>query len=288
MSVKVTATGGSDSVSDTFDIEVRASNAAPTVANPIPNQEAAPGMAFSYTFPANTFADSDGDTLSYSATDGDGNALTWLTFTEGTRTFSGTPRSADTGTETVKVTASDGIASVSDSFDIVLTDRPTAQAGADRTVEPGATVTLNGSGTDSDGTIQGYAWSQVSGESVTLQNANTARATFTAPAVAGDLVFRLTVTDNDGATGIDEVTITVRDAPPRFAEDVPALRLEPGEAMEEVTLPEATGGNGGPYSYELTSDPTGLARAFLRLHDADAFGHAGCGQGALDLHLHGP
>ena len=56
------------------------------------------GAAFSYTFPANTFADADaGDTLSYTATRADGTALpSWLTFTPGTRTFSGTPAAADT------------------------------------------------------------------------------------------------------------------------------------------------------------------------------------------------
>ena len=372
----------------------KASNSAPTVANAIPDQTATKGAAFSYTFPANTFADADpGTTLTYTATKSDGTALpSWLTFTPGTRTFSGTPQAA--GTVSVKVSASDGTASVSDTFDIVVpqdptvdgvaisstplhdTDKngtpetyglnekirvqltfseavtvtgtpqltikmdpnfgekqanyesgsggavltfaytvvspnissegvavladtlalnggtiragqrnaelghaglahdaahkvnytltvpnipPTAHAGADRTVDPGAAVTLNGSGTDSDGTIQSYAWSQVSGTSVTLQNASTARASFTAPATPGALVFRLTVTDDSGDTGTDDVTVTVRDAPPRFVSTVATLRLEPGEAMTPVVLPAATGGNGGPYTYALASDPAGLA-----------------------------
>ena len=51
---------------------------------------------------------------------------------------------------------------------------------------------------------------------VTISGGNSASASFTAPGVAatGDLVFRLTVTDNDGATGSDTVTITVNDVPP--------------------------------------------------------------------------
>ena len=136
---------------------------------------------------------------------------------------------------------------------------PSADAGADVAVAPGAAVTLSGSGTDADGTIQGYAWSQVEGTTVTLQNAGTARATFTAPDTAGALVFRLTVTDNLGVTDTDDVTVTVSDAPPVFAEAVPTLRLEPDEAMTPVVLPAATGGNGGPYGYALASDPAGLA-----------------------------
>ncbi len=259
VSVKVTASDSALSVSDTFDIAV--SNA-PTVANAIPDQTATVNAAFSFQFAANTFNDADGDTLTYTATKSDDNALPdWLSFAADTRTFSGTPTAANVGTVSVKVTATDGTHSVSDTFDIavVTTIAPTAQAGADRTADPGATVTLSGSGTDSDGTIQGYAWSQVSGTSVTLQNANTAQASFTAPDTAGPLVFRLTVTDNLGATGTDDVTVTVNDMPPIFTGSVPALRLEPGAAMTPVVLPEATGGNGGPYTYGLSSEPTGLA-----------------------------
>ncbi len=143
---------------------------------------------------------------------------------------------------------------------LIRSDPPAARAGADRTVNPGASVTLDGSGSsDPDGTIQSWAWSQVSGTTVTLSGADTARATFTAPTAAGVLVFRLTVIDDAGVSASDDVTVTVRDAPPRFAGGVAALRLQPEEAMAPVTLPAASGGNGGPYSYSLTSSPEGLA-----------------------------
>src|SRR5687768_13344023 len=86
---------------------------------------------------------------------------------------------------------------------------PTANAGPDRNVTPGSAATLSGSGTDSDGSITAYAWSQIAGPSVTLNGANTATASFTAPSSNTSLSFRLVVTDNSGATGTDEVTITV-------------------------------------------------------------------------------
>ena len=97
-------------------------NAAPTVANPIDDQTATVGTALNYAFPANTFADTDaGDTLIYTATKSDDSALpSWLSFDAATRTFSGTPATADVGTVSVKVTASDGTDSVSDIFDIVV------------------------------------------------------------------------------------------------------------------------------------------------------------------------
>ena len=98
-----------------------ATNAAPTVANAILNQTATVGTALNYAFPADTFNDADSDTLTYTATQSDNSALpAWLSFAAATRTFSGTPQAADVGTVSVKVTASDGTASVSAPFDIVV------------------------------------------------------------------------------------------------------------------------------------------------------------------------
>jgi hypothetical protein len=90
---------------------------------------------------------------------------------------------------------------------------PTANAGTDQIVSPGAVVTLNGSASsDMDGTIAGYEWVQLSGASVTLSDDSIAQPTFTAPASVdgATLVFGLTVTDNEGTIGAqDTVTVTV-------------------------------------------------------------------------------
>ncbi len=58
---------------DGASLSVRIStNAAPTLANPIPDQSAVVGTAFSYAFPDTTFSDADtGDTLAYAATKAD-------------------------------------------------------------------------------------------------------------------------------------------------------------------------------------------------------------------------
>ena len=92
------------------------------MANPIQDQTATAGTALNFAFPTNTFADTDaGDTLTYTAIQSDDSALpSWLSFAAATRTFSGTPMAADVGTVSVKVTASDGTDSVSDTFDIVV------------------------------------------------------------------------------------------------------------------------------------------------------------------------
>jgi hypothetical protein len=106
------------SVSDTFRITVTNTNDAPTVANPIPDQNAIEDQAFTFQFAANTFGDVDvGDTLTYTASGLPG----WLTFSASTRTFSGTPANADVGTVDVTVTAKDSSnASASDTFRITV------------------------------------------------------------------------------------------------------------------------------------------------------------------------
>ncbi|ROH86533.1 hypothetical protein ED208_15995 [Stagnimonas aquatica] len=93
---------------------------------------------------------------------------------------------------------------------------PVAQAGADQSVDEGASVTLAGRGEDSDGRIASYQWTQTAGPSVALAGASSATASFTAPQVDAEtlLRFRLTVTDDDGASGSDELNVTVRDVPP--------------------------------------------------------------------------
>ena len=93
---------------------------------------------------------------------------------------------------------------------------PDVRAGSDQTVVEGAVVTLDGSAsTDSDGAIVSYTWSQVSGTPVDITGANSVRATFQAPEVAADatLVFQLQVEDDDGATAIERVSVTVTDVP---------------------------------------------------------------------------
>lgn len=87
---------------------------------------------------------------------------------------------------------------------------PNANAGTDKTITlPTSSVALTGSGTDTDGTIASYTWSQVSGpNTATISSASTASTTISG-LVKGSYVFRLKVTDNAGASATDDVTVTV-------------------------------------------------------------------------------
>ena len=92
---------------------------------------------------------------------------------------------------------------------------PTANAGSDQTVNAGAAVALQGSGSDADDGIAAYQWRQISGATVALTNAQTQQASFTAPnSAAGGtaLEFELKVTDRGGLTATDTATVTVQAA----------------------------------------------------------------------------
>ena len=92
---------------------------------------------------------------------------------------------------------------------------PTANAGADQTITlPTNSVALNGSGSDMDGTIATYSWSQVSGpNTATFSDKAVAKPTVSG-LIQGSYVFALTVTDDKGAvSAADQVTVTVNPAP---------------------------------------------------------------------------
>jgi len=125
LTVRVAATdAAAAAASDEFDLAVLNTNDAPTVANPIPDQDVAQGAAFEFTFAADTFSDVDaGDTLTYTAEPAGGGLLPgWLGFAPLTRTFSGTPGDGDVGTIAVTVTADDGDGGVGCTFDITVTN----------------------------------------------------------------------------------------------------------------------------------------------------------------------
>jgi len=95
----------------------------------------------------------------------------------------------------------------------VANNAPTANAGNEQTVLESTEVTLNGNGFDSDGSVDSFLWTQISGPSVSLANENNATTTFDAPTVDSNttLIFRLTVTDNASDSTTSDVTINILD-----------------------------------------------------------------------------
>lgn len=142
---------------------------------------------------------------------------------------------------------------------------PIANAGPDK-FTPGQTlVTLDGTGSsDSDGLIASYIWTKISGPTVTLNNADTATPSFTAPVLSAVLIFRLTVTDDEGASSYDEVTVNV--ARQLFSDDFqnanswnivddtgngPSWQVISAEYFQQNYMAGVTSGNPFEESYHL-------------------------------------
>lgn len=149
---------------------------------------------------------------------------------------------------------------------------PKASAGGNRSVNEGAKVTLDGRGSsDSDGSIVSWSWQQTAGPAASLTNANTALASFTAPDVSTTqmLTMRLTVTDNQGATGIGSVNITVNPVAPPVTITMSNLKL-----AQTHVLPAAgkqwTTVNGDRYELHQVG-----GRAALAMVDVSPSGLAG-------------
>jgi len=127
---------------------------------------------------------------------------------------------------------------------------PTANAGGNQTITlPANSVTLSGSGSDPDGTINFYEWKQASGPSQanigSAYGANTAIYNL----VQGNYVFTLTVTDNRGATATSNVTVTVNAAQ---AISVPPVGSSTGSRIEAENYNSMSG-----VQKENTSDAGG-------------------------------
>ena len=90
----------------------------------------------------------------------------------------------------------------------VVNNDPIAVAGSDQVIFVGSTLYFDGSGsTDSDGTVDTYLWIFGDGHSetgVTVPHSYTSSGVYTVS---------LTVIDNNGATGVDELNVTVVEPP---------------------------------------------------------------------------
>jgi len=101
-----------------------------------------------------------------------------------------------------------------DTVKIVISSKPTADAGPDQAVTGGDAVFLNGSlSSDPICFISNYQWQQINGISVSLDNSSNMESSFTAPAAdsAKTLTFQLIVTNNAGGSDSDIVNIHVNE-----------------------------------------------------------------------------
>ncbi|WP_375579330.1 tandem-95 repeat protein [Marivirga tractuosa] len=199
-----------------------------------------------------TASDSDGDIISY----------LWTKSSGGSATLSNTDEAnlgvtdLEAGIYVFELTVEDDDnATDSDEVQLEVLDEenlsPIANAGSDVSIQlPTNSVNLIGTGSDEDGTISSYLWQKTSGSSVSIVNPNNSTATAN-ELVTGTYTFRLTVTDNDGATDSDLMQVTVLET-----NQVPLVSIV--EEEQTITLPTNSAN-----IKAVASDPDGSINSYL-------------------------
>ena len=141
---------------------------------------------------------------------------------------------------------------------------PIVNVGSDQTVKTGYVASLDGSKSkDPDNDPLTYSWVQTDGPKVTVNNANSAIATFTAPTNISsdtDIHFKLTVTDDKNASSNAAVKVVDKYIPPPNRSPVAnAGSDQTVHVGDKVTLDGSgstdSDGNIASYSWMQTTGP---------------------------------
>ncbi|MFT3825520.1 MAG: PKD domain-containing protein [Chitinophagaceae bacterium] len=155
-----------------------------------------------------------------------------------------------------------------DTMSVVVTDgaaanqAPTANAGSNTTITlPTNSATLNGSASkDPDGSIASYAWSYVSGPTQYTIASPSAATTTVSNLAQGTYVFKLTVTDNAGATASATVNVVVNaaanQAPTANAGSNTTITLPTNSATLNGSASKDSDGSITSYAWSYVSGPT--------------------------------
>jgi hypothetical protein len=253
--------GTTESATATVNVTVTNINQAP-VAQAGADQTVREGTAV--TLQGGASFDVDSDALTYRWTQIAGPAVALVSVGSATPGFTAPLVGGDTAL-TFQLVVDDGLAaSAADTVTVFVQNvnqAPVANAGGNQTVNEGALVTLNGSGSrDPDLDAITYRWTQVSGPAVTLSDPTAPTPTFTAPAVNGTtgLAFELVVSDGGLGSAPAHTTVTVLDiaGPPLAcgaARPSEAILWPPNHKLVPIRIVGVTAPNNGSVSIAITS-----------------------------------
>jgi hypothetical protein len=201
----------------------------------------------SVTLNGNASSDPDGDTLTYAWRQLQGSYVTLQNDSGAVASFVA-PSLSQAETFTFELRVSD--AEFSDTAEVAFlvspvpvtppgdsNRSPTASIATPADAISGETVTLDGSASsDPDGDTLTYAWTQLQGTSVTLQNAARASASFVAPTLSQTetFTFRLSVSDS-ALSDSTEVSLQISPAPDTTAPSVVSRSPQAGQTNVPVS-----------------------------------------------------
>lgn len=208
LTAKVTNSASAVATSAAVNIIVSVSSSPPVVA---------------ITSPASQAVFTAGSTIAISATASDVNGtITRVEFLNGTTklgedltspyNFSWTNVPEGTYLIIAKATDNQGVTATAEVevFVNAVNSPPQANAGEDITAQlPVSSLVITGTGTDADGVISTYVWTQISGPNEVTLTQDSFGQLGLANLEEGTYVFELAVTDNGGMTGTDQVSVDV-------------------------------------------------------------------------------
>jgi hypothetical protein len=167
----------------------------------------------------------------------------------------------------------DGVGTACDASPIGgVNERPMANAGPDRRVQPHTSITLDGTASadaDNGPGLLNFSWTQTGGPAVTLTDVASPTPDFT-PDVAGLYTFTLIVHDGYAASKEDSVTISVETTPAAGAR-CSILGDDRAPSLLDLDVFRISGIKGERVSIELARNPIGTSsgdRVTLLLVDA--------------------
>ncbi len=208
------------------------------------------------TLDASGSSDPDGDALEYQWTQTAGPTVILESPAEESTSFvapntTGTLRFAVTVTDPGGLYSSD---TVNITVQAVENLAPVADAGEHRSVDGGAFVSLDGTGSfDLDGDPVTYMWLQTAGVAVELSADDAISPHFTAPNIDGSLEFELTVDDGQGLSSNDTTTVTITRVPPTLF-----VANWQGDSVISFSNADTVSGNVSPQT-TLAGESTDLA-----------------------------
>jgi hypothetical protein len=242
LSVQVTATDTSGlSTSETFAVSTPAS--APIISAQTPAQTWKQAQAVSFTLAANTFTDPQQETLTYTATLANGQALpSWLSFNAATRTFTGTVPSLTSGLS-IKVTATD-TSGLSASETFAVSTPASAPVLSSISAQTPSQIWKQGQAvsftlaantfTDPQHEALTYRATLASGQALPSWlsfNATTLSFTGTVPALTSGLSVKVTATDTSGLSASETFAVSTLASAPVVSAPTPAQTWQQGQAV---------------------------------------------------------